>query len=125
MKFLFNHRTKSIVLKDSSIYYDMRSGERIFSPLLEDMTTYLPLKKEFKTKFLQCSEEYLVKLKRIFTTITLPKTEDERTFYIPDLGITYKVKSDNSPLTEEKLIQFSGHIPMYCLNSFVNWLKKC
>lgn len=125
MKFLFNHKTKSIVLKDGTIYYDMKNGERISFPILEDMTTYLPLKKEFKTKFLQCSEEYIVKLKKMFTTITLSETGDEKTFYIPDLGITYKIRLDTSPLSKEKLIQFSGHIPMYCLNSFVNWLKKC
>lgn len=106
IRLLFEHSTKSIILNYHQDYYNMKTGQKIIP---EKCSTYLPIKKEFRSKKISFinSEDILFK----FNNYIIIYSNDKRTVYfLQDIGITLTKFNDS--------IQLSGYVPTYFFKTF-------
>ena len=107
IRLLFEHSTKTIILNYQQDYYNMKTGEKI---LPSKCSTYLPIKKEFRSKKfnLKNSQNILLKFNKY---ITISSNNKKTVYFLQDIGITLTI-FDNS-------FQLSGFVPPYFFKTFI------
>lgn len=107
MKLLFNYKTKSIVLKHSDEYVDMRNGESIEAPKRVSL-----LKPFFKYNTSKSINDVLVSKVKIL-------------FKHENIEYGYRLEH-NLYLTKNKKGEYhlSGYFPVYFFKGFIKYIEK-
>lgn len=116
IKLLFNHKTKSVVLKHSQLYFDLKKCEVLDNPNLKNMTNYRYdlCTKTNKTKDVDISKDELNYILVLFNNYI--KINNKQIF-LQDINVTVviKFKKDKDRLQ----IHFEGELPVSALNGLL------